>query len=94
MHPAGAEPTYDNSSCECLWGTVNYELTVWLPAGSEDSEFAKHGSMRGAGGNKTLQDGGVNGTALPFCSDTRGLGNCYGGPYTCTIGADKLCHCE
>jgi len=77
MHPANSTgPQEDDSSCKCLWGTVNYELSVWLPA----------------------IDGGDNGTnssveALPFCSDTRGLGNCYHGPYTCTIGSDKLCHC-
>ena len=89
MHPANSSgPTEDDSSCKCLWGTVNYELTVWIPAVKEDAQPGRTSVKDGPSGNSSQPD------ALPFCSDTRGLGNCYGGPYTCTIGADKLCHCE
>ena len=83
MHPAtGGNATEDDSSCKCLWGTVGYKMYVWLPDLDENGE------------DKMLRGFKDNSTALPFCSDTSGLGNCYGGHYTCTIGEDKLCHCS
>jgi hypothetical protein len=37
----------------------------------------------------------VNSTIeVPVCDDLKGLGNCYGKDYHCTITQDKLCHCE
>ena len=84
MHPANASgPQENDHDCKCLWGTVGYRFQVWLP-----SEEDKDDDGRNKHNNKTL-----NSTGLPFCSDSKGLGNCYHSNYVCTIGADKLCHC-
>jgi hypothetical protein len=100
MHPATASgPTEDDADCACLWGTVGYVFRAWLPVvgggeddGDGDDVAAVQGKLRGKG-SKSGERGSDNSTALPFCSDDHGLGNCYGGEYTCTIGEDKLCHC-
>ena len=98
MHPANASgPQVDEGDCRCLWGTVGYRFQVWLPAVDEDddklTEFGNNDHKNTSNERGLLRKRG-NVTALPFCSDSKGLDNCYHKSYTCTIGADKLCHCE
>lgn len=70
----------NDTTCECLWGTVGYKFHAYVPS----ILVARNATLRGSSAS----------IEIPICSDLVGLGNCYDGPYTCTVSQDKLCHCS
>ena len=91
----------NSTACECLWGTVGYKFHVYVPSLSGAVHERGVGVGAAEGSSVALRGGGAAAAAaaaaaieIPICSDLSGLGNCYDGSYTCTLTADKLCHCH
>jgi hypothetical protein len=90
--------TSDNE-CECLWGTLNCKL-LCLFANPQNQRMDIKLSCAILLADRfhvyVPSSIGSNNTDIevPVCDDLKGIGNCYGKEYHCTITQEKLCHCE
>jgi len=80
----------DQSSCWCLWGTLNYSFCAYKKSLSNGTEALSDADKTSSGEGKCPK---MTGGSL-LCSDLQSLGNCYKGAYQCAVDSSGLCHCD